>query len=415
MSEGPVRRTAPIQASAVVGLSRLMDHDHVETLARINAHQRALIAPRVAEFHGHLAGQSKENLFAEFDDLAEAVQCAVEIQRGMGKRNASVPRQKRVEFRFGVAYGELITDGEWVYGDGVEEAARVEAAAEPGGVCLTESAVEEVRGAIGFPFEAGEDGVYRVPSEVLVPPPEDVSSVPRPTLQTRGGASAKRPARRQARARKRRLVWSAGAAGLLIVVAGGVVSVIDWGDSADPSAPAQSNVARASLQSTVATAPARPARELDAVEAALRRGDVGEAERLLEALVGGDELAAAGEAPGAAARDAGGLDPAEVEAIYRRILEAKERDLGPADVGLAPTLGALAALLTGTGRHVEAEALYRRALALREAALGPDHPDVAATLEALGTTLRAMGRAAEATLATKRAEDIRVGHAGATE
>ena len=267
MSEGPVRRTAPIQASAVVGLSRLMDHDHVETLARINAHQRALIAPRVAEFHGHLAGQSKENLFAEFDDLAEAVQCAVEIQRGMGKRNASVPRQKRVEFRFGVAYGELITDGEWVYGDGVEEAARVEAAAEPGGVCLTESAVEEVRGAIGFPFEAGEDGVYRVPSEVLVPPPEDVSSVPRPTLQTRGGASAKRQARRQARARKRRLVWSAGAAGLLIVVAGGVVSVIDWGDSADPSAPAQSNVARASLQSTVATAPARPARELDAVEA----------------------------------------------------------------------------------------------------------------------------------------------------
>ena len=200
MSEGPVRRTAPIQASAVVGLSRLMDHDHVETLARINAHQRALIAPRVAEFHGHLAGQSKENLFAEFDDLAEAVQCAVEIQRGMGKRNASVPRQKRVEFRFGVAYGELITDGEWVYGDGVEEAARVEAAAEPGGVCLTESAVEEVRGAIGFPFEAGEDGVYRVPSEVLVPPPEDVSSVPRPTLQTRGGASAKRQARRQARA-----------------------------------------------------------------------------------------------------------------------------------------------------------------------------------------------------------------------
>ena len=84
-------------------------------------------------------------------------------------------------------------------------------------------------------------------------------------------------------------------------------------------------------------------------------------------------------------------------------------------MGLAPTLGALAALLTGTGRHVEAEALYRRALALREAALGPDHPDVAATLGALGTTLRAMGRAAEATLATKRAEDIRVGHAGATE
>ena len=261
----------------------------------------------------------------------------------MGKRNASVPRQKRVEFRFGVAYGELITDGEWVYGDGVEEAARVEAAAEPGGVCLTESAVEEVRGAIGFPFEAGEDGVYRVPSEVLVPPPEDVSSVPRPTLQTRGGAGA----------------TGAGAG--------------------------------------------------------RGRGDVGEAERLLEALVGGDELAAAGEAPGAAARDAGGLDPAEVEAIYRRILEAKERDLGPADVGLAPTLGALAALLTGTGRHVEAEALYRRALALREAALGPDHPDVAATLEALGTTLRAMGRAAVATLATKRAEDIRVGHAGATE
>jgi tetratricopeptide (TPR) repeat protein len=144
---------------------------------------------------------------------------------------------------------------------------------------------------------------------------------------------------------------------------------------------------------------------LEAVKDALLRGDAAEAERLLTLLVGGDD-AAATSAPEVGAALTEGLDFAEIESLYRRLIDLRERDLGPLDPALAPPLGALATLYTGAGRHLEAEALYRRALAIREGALGPDHADVAITLEGLETTLRAMGRSAEATLLAARAEAI---------
>ena len=330
------------------------------------------------------------------------MQCAVDIQRGMGKRNASVPRQKRVEFRFGVSYGELITDGDWVYGEGVAEAMRVEREAEPGGICLTEGAVEEVRGAVGFPFEATNGGVFRVPKGVLAPPAEDTSKELRPTLHTRSGATPRRGRGRPARLRKRRLLWSAGAAGLLMVIAGGAVSIIEWDAATDQTAREPAGVTRAALETTVATAPARRGEDLGAVRDALRRGDVGEAERLLDSLVGSGEGAAGVGAPNAGTPDSVGLDFVEVESLFRRLIDLKERDLGLDNPGLAPTLAALAAFYAGQGRHADAEPLYRRALAIRERALGPDHADVAQTREQLAAALRAMGRSAEAPLGANR-------------
>src|SRR5216683_8272378 len=134
------RRLAAILAADVAGYSRLMGADEEGTLARLNAHRRALFDPKIAEHGGRIVKTTGDGLLAEFPSVVDAVRCAVELQRGMAERNAAVPIPERIEFRVGINLGDIIVEESDIFGDGVNIAARLEALAEPGGVLISNTA-----------------------------------------------------------------------------------------------------------------------------------------------------------------------------------------------------------------------------------------------------------------------------------
>ena len=132
-----VRRLTAILAADVAGYSRLMGADEEGTHERLRAHLRELIEPKIAEHHGRIVKNTGDGFLAEFASVVDAVRCAVEVQRGMAERNAAVPADQRIEFRIGINLGDVIAEGEDIFGDGVNIAARLEALAEPGGICVS--------------------------------------------------------------------------------------------------------------------------------------------------------------------------------------------------------------------------------------------------------------------------------------
>src|SRR5262245_32360404 len=135
------RRLTAILAADVAGYSRLVGNDEDGTLAQWKAHWKALIGPSIKKFHGRTVRVIGDGLLVEFASVVDAVRCAVEVQRGMAARNADVPHDKRIEFRMGINFGELIIDGSDFWGDAVNIAARLEALADPGGICASRSVI----------------------------------------------------------------------------------------------------------------------------------------------------------------------------------------------------------------------------------------------------------------------------------
>src|SRR5215831_17946615 len=139
------RRLAAILAADVAGYSRLMGADEEGTLARLKAVRGELADPKVKEHHGRIVKTTGDGLLIEFSSVVDAVRCAVEVQRAMAERNAEVPQEKRIEFRIGINLGDVIRDGRDIFGDGVNIAARLEALAEPGGICVSRVVHDQVR------------------------------------------------------------------------------------------------------------------------------------------------------------------------------------------------------------------------------------------------------------------------------
>ena len=151
------RRLTAILAADIAGYSRLMGVDEEGTLARLKAHRRALLDPKIAEHQGRIVKTTGDGLLAEFASVVDALRCAIEIQRSMLGCNADVPQEKRIEFRVGINVGDIIIDGGDIYGDGVNVAARLEGLAEPGGICVSGRVQEDTRGKLDIAFEdAGE-------------------------------------------------------------------------------------------------------------------------------------------------------------------------------------------------------------------------------------------------------------------
>ena len=147
------RKLAAILAADVAGYSRLMGADEEGTLGQLKAHRRALVDPKVKEHRGKIIKTTGDGMLVEFASVVDAVRCAVEVQRGMAERNASVPTDKRIEFRVGINLGDIICDDNDIFGDGVNVAARLETLAEPGGICISRSVHDAVREKLGFTFE----------------------------------------------------------------------------------------------------------------------------------------------------------------------------------------------------------------------------------------------------------------------
>jgi adenylate cyclase len=164
MAEARVqRRLAAILAADVAGYSRLMGVDEEGTLAALKELRRDLADPKIKEHRGRIVKTTGDGLLVEFASVVDAVRCAVEVQREMASRNAGVPEDTRIQFRMGINLGDIIKDGRDIYGDGVNVAARLEALAEPGGICVNRVVRDQVRDKLDFGFEdAGEQRVKNI-------------------------------------------------------------------------------------------------------------------------------------------------------------------------------------------------------------------------------------------------------------
>src|SRR5215831_13977142 len=164
-----VRRLTAILAADVAGYSRLMGADEEDTHERLKAHLRELVDPKIREHRGRVVKNTGDGFLAEFPSVVEAVRCAAEVQRGMTDRNAEIPDEKRIMFRVGINLGDVIAEPEDIYGDGVNVAARLEALAEPGGICISRVVRDQIRDKLSYPFEdRGEQNVKNIARPVRV-------------------------------------------------------------------------------------------------------------------------------------------------------------------------------------------------------------------------------------------------------
>jgi len=163
------RRLAAILAADVAGYSRLMGADEEGTLARLKAHRRELIDPKITEHCGRIVKTTGDGLLVEFASPVEAVRCAGEIQKAMREREGSLPADERIEMRVGINLGDVIIDEDDVYGDGVNIAARLEALADPGSVVISSAVFEQVRDRVPDSFEdLGDQQVKNIARPVRV-------------------------------------------------------------------------------------------------------------------------------------------------------------------------------------------------------------------------------------------------------
>ena len=186
------RRLAAILCADVVSYSRLMGMDEEGTLAVLKSHRRELIDPLIAQHRGRIFKTTGDGMLIEFASVVDAVRCAVVVQQGMEDRNANLPDSERICFRVGINLGDVMVDEGDMFGDGVNVAARIEALAAPGEICVSASVREQVGEKLPIRFaDLGEHGVkniarpvrvYRVEkgAEPPIDPADDTTKVPLP-------------------------------------------------------------------------------------------------------------------------------------------------------------------------------------------------------------------------------------------
>jgi TolB-like protein/class 3 adenylate cyclase len=241
MKQPVQRRLAAILAADVAGYSRLMGADEEGTHERLKAHLRELIDPKIKEHRGRTVKNTGDGLLAEFPSVVEAVRCAAELQRGMADRNAEIPEDKRITFRVGINLGDVIAEPDDIYGDGVNVAARLEALAEPGGICISRVVRDQIRDKLIYPFEdRGEQSVKNIARSVQVYAlrPEAIAELPATSVL------ATAPRRR----RTAPLAVAAAAAGALVIA---VIASWLWpATRSSPTPPAAVGTASEGTQTT---------------------------------------------------------------------------------------------------------------------------------------------------------------------
>jgi TolB-like protein/class 3 adenylate cyclase len=198
------RRLAAILAADVAGYSRLMGADEEGTLERLKALRRELLDPKIAEHHGRIVKTTGDGMLVEFASVVDAVRCAVAVQQAMPERNTGFVAEGRIELRIGINLGDVIVEGNDLYGDGVNIAARIETLADAGGVFVSHTVHDHVRDRLPFVFEdLGEQQVKNITRPVRVyrvrpkgplptPPPqagEGSAQIPGSSPGTRVGAA----------------------------------------------------------------------------------------------------------------------------------------------------------------------------------------------------------------------------------
>ena len=169
MKQPVERKLAAILAADVAGYSRLMAADEEGTHERLRAHLRELVEPKIKEHRGRIVKNTGDGFLADFSSVVDAVRCAADVQRGMAESNAPVAASERIELRIGINLGDVIVEEHDIFGDGVNVAARLEALAEPGGICVSRVVRDQVRDKVHLAFEdLGEQSVKNIARPVRV-------------------------------------------------------------------------------------------------------------------------------------------------------------------------------------------------------------------------------------------------------
>jgi adenylate cyclase len=173
------RRLAAIFSADVAGYSRLMGEDEVATVRTLTAY-REVMSALIQQHRGRVVDSPGDNILAEFSSVIDALQCAVEIQRELRARNAALPPPRRMEFRIGINLGDVIVEGERIYGDGVNIAARLESLADAGGVCISGTVYDQVENKLALEYESlGEQAVKNIAKPVRA---YRIQETPKPTV-----------------------------------------------------------------------------------------------------------------------------------------------------------------------------------------------------------------------------------------
>src|SRR5438874_9451018 len=163
----PTRRLAAIMAADVAGYSRLIGEDEQGTLNRLRSIRTEVVDPKIAEHHGRLVKTTGDGFLIEFGSVIDALRCAVEMQQQMAERNTGPA--DRIEFRIGINVGDIVVEDGDIFGDGVNVAARLEAVAEPGGICVSARVQEDAAGRLDLAFEdLGEQQLKNIARPVRV-------------------------------------------------------------------------------------------------------------------------------------------------------------------------------------------------------------------------------------------------------
>ena len=270
---GMSRKLAAIFSTDVAGYSRLMGDDEEATIRTLTAY-RAVISSLIQHYRGRVVDSPGDNLLAEFASVVDAVRCAVEIQHALKEKNAELPEQRQMQFRIGINLGDVIVEGERLYGDGVNIAARLESLAIPGGICISGTVYDQVENKLALNYEdQGEQTVKNIAKPVrtyrVVMDEAAATLVEQAVLRQAQHERVSTPvtpnpsqavlseARRVGFARRK---WAMVAVAGLLLIAGAIVTVryFSFPLSTQPSAPSHSETqprAAAARQ----TLPHRPA------------------------------------------------------------------------------------------------------------------------------------------------------------
>ena len=187
VEDKPTRKLAAILLADVVSYSRMMGEDEEGTLARLKAHQKEFINPTIKAFHGRIVKLMGDGILVEFPSVVEAVSCAVEIQEGMPARNRNIADSRKTQFRIGINLGDIIVDGDDLFGDGVNICARLDALAPTGGICISGAVYDSLGNKLPLDFKSlGEQKVKNIVQPVRT---YSVQLLPGADLPKPGGPS----------------------------------------------------------------------------------------------------------------------------------------------------------------------------------------------------------------------------------